>query len=247
MIVSGDKDFYQLIGPRIALLNPGRGGPAGVDEVWVDERNASERLGVSPRQVADYLALVGDSSDNVPGVKGIGDKGAVQLLTEYGDLETLLAQRGRDQGQAAPRSAGPVRRGSPTLQGAGHHPDRRAGDARRGDRRGPRTPDADALVKVLARLEFHSLAKRLTATTERRTGGRRRRRKPADREDAQSVAGCADVDPHRLPLWRPAATVHVHRGGPGGPARGGSRDAARGPARGARHRNRLARAARLPS
>ena len=72
VIVSGDKDFYQLVGPGIALLNPGRGGPAAVDEVWVDESNAAERLGVPPSQVVDFLALVGDSSDNIPGVKGIG-------------------------------------------------------------------------------------------------------------------------------------------------------------------------------
>src|SRR5205807_760244 len=72
VIVSGDKDFYQLIGPRIALLNPGRGGPAAVEEHWVDETNASERLGVPPERVTDYLALVGDTSDNVPGVKAWG-------------------------------------------------------------------------------------------------------------------------------------------------------------------------------
>jgi 5'-3' exonuclease len=74
VIVSGDKDFHQLVGPRIALLNPGRGGPAGVEEHWVDERNATERLGVPPQQVPAYLALVGDTSDNVPGVKGIGER-----------------------------------------------------------------------------------------------------------------------------------------------------------------------------
>ncbi len=91
VIVSGDKDFYQMIRPGIALLNPGRGGPAGVDETWVTEANASERLGVPPHQVTDYLALVGDSSDNVPGVKGIGEKGAVQLLAEYADIEALIA------------------------------------------------------------------------------------------------------------------------------------------------------------
>jgi len=57
VIVSGDKDFYQLIGPGIALLNPGRGGQAAVEEQWVDQSNASERLGVSPARVVDYLAL----------------------------------------------------------------------------------------------------------------------------------------------------------------------------------------------
>jgi DNA polymerase I len=94
VIVSGDKDFYQLIAPGIALLNPGRGGPAAVEESWVDEANASERLGIPPRQVVDYLSLVGDSSDNVPGVRGIGEKGAQKLLAEYGDLDTLLARAG---------------------------------------------------------------------------------------------------------------------------------------------------------
>ena len=90
VIVSGDKDFYQLIGPGVALLNPGRGGPAAVEETWVDESNAGERLGVPPSQVVDFLALVGDSSDNVPGVKGIGEKGAQKLLLEYGDLDAIL-------------------------------------------------------------------------------------------------------------------------------------------------------------
>ncbi len=104
VIVSGDKDFYQLIGPGVSLLNPGRGGAAGVEEVWVTEANASERLGVMPHQVTDYLALVGDTSDNVPGVKGIGDKGAVQLLAQYGDLENLLAHANEIQ-QKRPREA----------------------------------------------------------------------------------------------------------------------------------------------
>src|SRR5919201_5544749 len=92
IIVSGDKDFYQLIGPGIALLNPGRGGQAAVEEQWVDQANASERLGVPPERVVDYLAMVGDSSDNIPGVKGIGDKTAVQLLEAYGDLDAILAR-----------------------------------------------------------------------------------------------------------------------------------------------------------
>ncbi|HWZ28657.1 MAG TPA: DNA polymerase I [Gemmatimonadales bacterium] len=101
VIVSGDKDFYQLIGPNVSLLNPGRSGPAGVEEQWVDESNASERLGVPPRQVVDYLALVGDSSDNVPGVKGIGEKTAVELLGRYPDLESVLAHAADIAGKRA--------------------------------------------------------------------------------------------------------------------------------------------------
>src|SRR5687768_8328966 len=91
VIVSGDKDFQQLVRAGVWLLNPGRGGPANVEEHWVSIDNATERLGVPPALVTDYLALVGDSSDNIPGVKGIGDKGALELVNTYGDLERILA------------------------------------------------------------------------------------------------------------------------------------------------------------
>ncbi len=92
VIVSGDKDLYQLVGPGIHLLNPGRGGPTGVEAEWVDESNAGEKFGIPPEQIPDYLALIGDSSDNVPGAPGIGPKTAVKLLQEYGSLEEILAR-----------------------------------------------------------------------------------------------------------------------------------------------------------
>ena len=91
VVVSGDKDFHQLVRPGVWLLNPGRGGPASVDEHWVGVENGSERLGVPPERTIDFLALVGDASDNVPGVKGIGEKGAQELIGEFGDLENILA------------------------------------------------------------------------------------------------------------------------------------------------------------
>ncbi len=91
VIVSGDKDFYQLVGPGVHLLNPGRGGATGVAADWVTEANAGEKFGIPPSQVIDYLALVGDSSDNIPGARGIGPKTAVALLQQYGDVEALIA------------------------------------------------------------------------------------------------------------------------------------------------------------
>lgn len=91
IVVSGDKDFHQLVGPGVWLLNPGRGGPASVDEHWVGVENGSERLGVPPDRTTDFLALVGDTSDNVPGVPGIGEKGAQELIREFGDLDAILA------------------------------------------------------------------------------------------------------------------------------------------------------------
>src|SRR5207253_111072 len=74
------------------LFNPGRGGSARVEEHWVSIDNATERLGVPPALVTDYLALVGDTSDNIPGVRGIGDKTAVELVNSYGTIEEILAR-----------------------------------------------------------------------------------------------------------------------------------------------------------
>ena len=90
VVVSGDKDFQQLVRPGVWLLNPGRGGPASVEEQWVSVDNGSERLGIAPSLVTDFLALVGDSSDNVPGVKGIGEKTAQELVNSYGSIENIL-------------------------------------------------------------------------------------------------------------------------------------------------------------
>ena len=104
VIVSGDKDFYQLIGDHICLLNPGRGGSAGVEEEWVDLGNAGDRLGVPPAHVVDYLALIGDSSDNIPGAKGIGPKTAIQLIEKYGPVEEILAHAGEVSNKRARES-----------------------------------------------------------------------------------------------------------------------------------------------
>lgn len=104
VIVSGDKDFHQLVRPGIWLLNPGRGGPGGVDEHWVSVENGSERLGVAPENVTDMLALVGDTSDNVPGVPGIGEKTAQELIRTFGSLEEILA-RASEVSKKRPREA----------------------------------------------------------------------------------------------------------------------------------------------
>jgi len=161
VIVSGDKDFYQLIGPGVALLNPGRGGAAGVEETWVDESNAGERLGVPPSQVVDYLALVGDSSDNIPGVKGIGDKGAVKLLTEYGDLETILAR--------APEITAKRTREALLAQADNARLSRELVTIKRDvpielnlSAYALQEADRDAVLRLLTELEFYSLVKKLT-------------------------------------------------------------------------------------
>ena len=207
VIVSGDKDFYQLIGPGIALLNPGRGGPAAVDELWVDETNASERLGVPPSQVIDFLALVGDTSDNVPGVKGIGDKGAQKLLAEFGDLETILA---RAESITAKRS-----REALLAQGDNARLSKELVTIQRDvpievDLQGLRAGEADnaALVRLATELELGTLARRFAEeagmgrTAERRDGG------PAEAAEAAGTAdGAEDRDAMPAPRPAPCATV----------------------------------------
>ena len=90
VIVSGDKDLYQLVGPGIHLLNPGRGGRTGVAAEWVDERNVHEKFGIPATKVVEYLALIGDASDNIPGARGVGPKTALKLLEEYGGVDEII-------------------------------------------------------------------------------------------------------------------------------------------------------------
>ncbi|HEU4525671.1 MAG TPA: DNA polymerase, partial [Gemmatimonadales bacterium] len=162
VIVSGDKDFYQLIGPGIALLNPGRGGPAAVEETWVDESNASERLGIPPSQVVDYLSLVGDSSDNVPGVKGIGEKGAQKLLAEYGDLDTLLARAGEITAKR-PREALLAHADNARLSRELVTIKRDVPVELELTDLTLKEPDREAAIRILTELEFFSLARKLGA------------------------------------------------------------------------------------
>ena len=95
VLVTGDKDFWQLIDEHVRILNPGRGGMAAVDEEVIDLSNAARKFGVAPERVADVLALVGDTSDNIPGVPGVGPKTALELIQEFGSVEELYADLAR--------------------------------------------------------------------------------------------------------------------------------------------------------
>ncbi len=87
VIVSADKDLLQLIRPRVSLMDP-------IKNKTMGEPETIEKFGVPPAKVVDVQSLAGDSSDNVPGVPGIGIKTAAQLILEYGDLDSLLARAG---------------------------------------------------------------------------------------------------------------------------------------------------------
>ncbi|MGH3900342.1 MAG: 5'-3' exonuclease [Pseudonocardiaceae bacterium] len=85
LIMSTDKDFYQLLSPRVSVLNTQR----RVDRRRVHPAEVRDKHGVLPHQWCDYRALTGDKSDNIPGIRGIGDKTAARLLTDGGHLEDL--------------------------------------------------------------------------------------------------------------------------------------------------------------
>lgn len=193
VIVSGDKDFQQLVRPGVWLLNPGRGGPASVEESWVGVENGSVRLGVAPEFVIDYLALVGDTSDNVPGVKGIGEKGAQELIGQFGALENIIAnaeaitkKRTREALLANLDNAKlsktlvtikcdvPIELNPEALK--------------------VQQPNIDALRSLFVELEFNTLAKGLgegsPATASSSAGGA-----PSEPSDAAHAAAYVDADP----------------------------------------------------
>jgi DNA polymerase-1 len=83
-IVSGDKDMMQLVTPQVKILNPQK------DNLVLDPAGVTETLGVPPEKVIDVMALRGDAVDNIPGAPGIGDKGSVDLIREFGSVEAVL-------------------------------------------------------------------------------------------------------------------------------------------------------------
>jgi DNA polymerase-1 len=86
LIVTGDTDTFQLVGPQVRVMAPRR---SFGDTVIYDRARIRERYGLEPKQLIDYKALIGDKSDNIPGVRGVGAKTATKLLQQYGNLEAI--------------------------------------------------------------------------------------------------------------------------------------------------------------
>jgi DNA polymerase I len=84
LVVSSDKDMMQLVNDRVKVLNPTK------DNLILDREKVTETLGVPPEQVIDVMALRGDTIDNIPGAPGIGDKGSVELIQQFGSVEAAL-------------------------------------------------------------------------------------------------------------------------------------------------------------
>ena len=92
LIITGDKDMAQLVDARVRLLDT-------MKNRTLDAAAVQEKFGVPPERIIDYLALMGDSSDNIPGVAGVGEKTAAKLLNEYGSLDALMARADEVKGK----------------------------------------------------------------------------------------------------------------------------------------------------
>jgi len=103
VILTGDQDTLQLVGPGTVVLTPGRGIK---ETIRYDEEKVRERFGLAPTQLVDYKALRGDPSDNIPGVRGIGEVGASRLIKEFGSLADLYAELEKDSAKAKKIPAG---------------------------------------------------------------------------------------------------------------------------------------------
>jgi DNA polymerase I len=88
LLITNDKDMMQLVDKNVRVLRTGPGGAKG--DVIVDEARVKEILGVPPEKVVDVMSLMGDTIDNIPGAKGIGEKGATELIQKYGSVENAL-------------------------------------------------------------------------------------------------------------------------------------------------------------
>lgn len=153
VLISADKDLMQLVGEHVSLFHTGR-------EKLYDPALVEQDFGVPPGQVIDVLALKGDSVDNVPGVPGIGEKGAVTLIKEYGDLETLLERaeevkrKSYREGLTGHRDQAELSKDLVTIHTdlpVAFEPDRLKLEA----------PDRLALEKIYRELEFFTLLKEL--------------------------------------------------------------------------------------
>ena len=96
-IVTSDKDMMQLVGGRVRVLRPAPG--AAKADLLVDAAKVEELMGVPPEKVTDVMALMGDSIDNIPGAKGIGEKGARELIVRFGSAEAALDNAAEVEGK----------------------------------------------------------------------------------------------------------------------------------------------------
>ena len=159
VIVTGDKDMLQLVGPGVTVYD-------SLKERTIGPAEVEERFGVPPERVVEIMGLMGDASDNIPGVPGIGEKTAQALIKEYGTIEDLLANTHKitrpKLRQSLMENAGLARL---SRELAVLHPDVPLDIDF--DQLSLKEPDSPALLSILRELEFTSLLKYVTTTPEK--------------------------------------------------------------------------------
>jgi DNA polymerase-1 len=154
VIVSSDKDMLQLVEERVSMLNPMK------DDMWYDAEQTEKFMGVKPGQVADLLALKGDTVDNIPGAPGIGDKGAKDLIVRFGSVEAAIEHAGEVERRTYRESLQNYRdqillsKKLATIHTTVPVPFER-------DSLAAREPDAASLREVYRALDLHSLLREL--------------------------------------------------------------------------------------
>jgi DNA polymerase-1 len=160
VILSGDRDLFQLISDDVKVAAPQRGGGLKL----YSPQDVVEELGIKPSQVADYKGIAGDSSDNIPGVKGLGPKSAIKLLEDYGDidniyknLENIIPAKVQEKLKAQEDSARLSKHLATILTEEIH-----AGQTEAYLKAAKlNLPDTESLIDFLKVFEFHSILKKL--------------------------------------------------------------------------------------
>jgi DNA polymerase-1 len=160
-IVAGDKDLMQLIRPGVKMYDPMPGR-----ERWIGSKEVEEKFGVPPEKVAEVQSLAGDSTDNVPGVPGIGVKTAAQLINEYGDLETLLKRASEIKQEKRRQSLIEFAEQARVSKRLVLLDDKAPVQLKLDDFVVDHTVDAKQLIAFLKAMEFNSLTKRVAEACE---------------------------------------------------------------------------------
>ncbi|MGH7209723.1 MAG: DNA polymerase I, partial [Nitrospiraceae bacterium] len=157
VIVTGDKDMFQLLTPAVRIYDP-------VKDKWFGEEECRTRFGVEPARVVEVMGLMGDATDNIPGVKGVGEKTAIKLIGQYGTIENLLAH----VDQVTP----PKIKGALTEQADNARLSKNLATIKtdcpvglRPDQFKVSTPDTESLTALMRDLEFSSLLKTIQSSS----------------------------------------------------------------------------------
>ncbi|MFK8138612.1 MAG: DNA polymerase I [Bdellovibrionales bacterium] len=181
IIVSGDKDFAQLISDKVKMYDPSK-------EVTYDPAKVEEKWGVRPDQFLDYLAIVGDSADNIPGVKGVGPKGASKMLSQFDTLDNIYENLDSISGKSVKAKMAEFKDMAYMSKDlvrivTEYHTDLKDLESYKWQ-----GPDFNELEKLLKELEFNNIGKRLAQDSKYIHG------KSVDFEGASGSSGVGEAE-----------------------------------------------------